>query len=389
MQAAAESIPQQYTAGKGSGSRLLALDWMRGLVMVLMALDHSSGEFNAGRLISDGAFLYEPGTPLPTGQFLTRWLTHLCAPTFVFLAGVALAFSIGRRVERGETAASVDRYLLLRGLIIVAAEAVPSYFWMPPGKYLFQVLYAIGTAYLLMIPLRRLPVKVCAWFALGILLLGEAVAAAAGWGPGDQAPWLATLLLTGGPRGALIVAYPTLPWLAMLLLGWVGGHALRRRGGGEPVLRSGELLRTALALLAVFMLVRAANGYGNFGLLREGHSLVQWLHVSKYPPGISYVALELGLMSLVLAGLTWLGERGLFAVRGDDPLVTFGQTPMFFYLLHIPLLAFMGEALGVQHELGLGAAYGFAVVVSALLFLPCVWYRRQRASRLSVVTRYL
>lgn len=388
MQAAAEPIPRGVTARSG-GSRLLTLDWMRGLVIVLMALDHASGEFNAGRLITDGAFLYQPGTPLPADQFLTRWVTHLCAPTFVFLAGVALAFSIGRRVERGEAPGSIDRYLLLRGLILVAAEAVPSYFWMPPGKFLFQVLYAIGTAYLLMIPLRRLPVKGSAAFALGILLLGEAVAAAAGWGPGDQAPWLATLLLTGGPRGALIVAYPTLPWLAMLLLGWACGHVLRGRGAGVAALRSGEFLRAALALLAVFMLVRAVNGYGNFGLLRDDHSLVQWLHVSKYPPSVSYVALELGLMSLVLAGLVWLGERGRFEVRGDDPLVILGQTPMFFYLLHIPLLAMMGEALGVKHELGLGAAYGFAAVATTLLYPLCVRYRAHRVAHPAAVTRYL
>ena len=104
------------------GGRLVALDWMRGLVMLLMALDHSSGEFNAGRLFTDGSFVYHQGTPLPAAQFLTRWVTHLCAPTFVFLAGASLALQVGRRRASGESAWAIDRHLLLRGLVIAAFE---------------------------------------------------------------------------------------------------------------------------------------------------------------------------------------------------------------------------------------------------------------------------
>ncbi|HYV55972.1 MAG TPA: hypothetical protein VE911_00430, partial [Candidatus Nitrosopolaris sp.] len=74
-------------AGTTPGGRLPALDWLRGVVMVLMTIDHASGAFNAGRLMSDSAGMYHPGTPLPPAQFFTRWITHLCAPTFVFLAG--------------------------------------------------------------------------------------------------------------------------------------------------------------------------------------------------------------------------------------------------------------------------------------------------------------
>jgi len=84
--------------------RLPALDWLRGLVMVLMALDHGSGTFNAGRLVTDSSVLYRPGTPLPAAQFFTRWVTHVCAPAFVFLAGTALALSIEKHRARGEAA---------------------------------------------------------------------------------------------------------------------------------------------------------------------------------------------------------------------------------------------------------------------------------------------
>ena len=104
-----------------AGSRMVALDWMRGLVMVLMAIDHSSDAFNAGRLFTDAAMFYKPGTPLPAAQFLTRWITHICAPTFVFLAGTSLAFTVSRKVS-SRRAGDIDRYILVRGFIIAAFE---------------------------------------------------------------------------------------------------------------------------------------------------------------------------------------------------------------------------------------------------------------------------
>lgn len=373
---------------KIGGARLVALDWLRGIVMLLMAVDHSSGEFNAGRLVTDSALFYKAGTPLPVLQFITRWLTHLCAPTFVFLAGVSLALSLGRRSQQGESSGTIDRHLLVRGLIIVALEVVPSYFWMPPGKYLAQVLYAIGTAYLFMIPLRRLPVPALVALAVTVLALGEALMGFAGWNPPNKVPLLAILLLSAGSRGALIVAYPTLPWLAILLLGWCFGHALAHRTDAQK-LRPGRLLLSGFILLAIFAVFRGANGYGNMNLPRESGSVVQWLHVSKYPPSITFVALELGLMALVLGLLALLARTARDSTPPhNDPLVVFGQTPLFFYLLHIPLLALLAAALRLEHRLGLGAAYGFAALAALILLPLCSWYRRYKAAHRTGFTRY-
>jgi len=113
---------------KPTSRRLAALDWLRGLVMVLMTVDHASGTFNAGRLMTDGLALYQPGTPLPASQFLTRWITHLCAPTFVFLAGSALALSVEKRRAAGESPRAIDRFILARGLLIMALDPL----WMSP-----------------------------------------------------------------------------------------------------------------------------------------------------------------------------------------------------------------------------------------------------------------
>jgi uncharacterized membrane protein len=368
-----------------TGGRLVALDWMRGLVMMLMALDHSSGEFNAGRLFTDGAFVYQAGTSLPAAQFLTRWVTHLCAPTFVFLAGASLALQIGRRMAARESAWAIDRHLLLRGTVIAGFELWVSWFWMPPGRILLQVLYAIGTSYLLMVPLRRAPTALLLVLAIAVLVFAEKLAAELGWGPAGTTPLLASLLLVPGRRGAFLVAYPTLPWLAILLLGWAFGKHLARRPAAREA--SALLGSSGVALLALFALVRGENGYGNMGLVRESAALVQWLHVSKYPPSLSFVALELGVMAVVLASLTIAAER--VAASREGLVTVLGRTPMFFYLLHIPLLVLAAHALGVAHRLGLGWTYFFAGAVIAALYPLCRRYARYKAARPSGWTRYI
>src|SRR5215510_7154281 len=126
---------------------------MRGFVMVLMAIDHASVAFNAGRVADDSAAMYAGG-PLPAAQFFTRFVTHLCAPTFVVLAGAAIALGIERRRARvGDR--GIDRDLLVRGLLLIALDVV----WMSTLSGLsplLQVLFALGAGMILMIPLRRL-----------------------------------------------------------------------------------------------------------------------------------------------------------------------------------------------------------------------------------------
>jgi uncharacterized membrane protein len=389
----AKSDGKDLTAAKPRiSNRLVAIDLMRGFVMVLMAVDHSSGQFNRGRVMADGAFSWHAGTPLPTAQFLTRWITHLCAPSFVFLAGTALALSTGRRLGGGngtrEGQASIDRHLLLRGLFIASCELVPSLFWMPRGKYLFQVLYAIGSSYLFMIPLRRLPGALLAALALAVLVFGEALVRAAGWGgsgaPGST-PAVAVLLLVPGSVGRVFVAYPTLYWLAFMALGFVFGQWLERRPDPARIRRF--LVLSGALSLGLFAVVRGANAYGNMGILRDGPALVQWLHVSKYPPSLSFAALELGLAALVLALLFAL-EHPVTSFFGRFLLV-FGRTPMFFYLLHIPLLALTAKALGVEESLGLGAAYGFAALAVLVLYPACVWYGAYKLAHPTGIARYV
>ena len=353
--------------------------------MILMAVDHASGTFNVGRLVTDSPALYQSGTPLPAAQFLTRWITHLCAPTFVFLAGASLALSIERRRALGERPAAVDRFIATRGLFIAALDPLWMSWVFAPGRLLLQVLYAIGVSLVAMVPLRRLSDQWLLVLAAVVILGGEALIGLGLLAVGEQPTLPLALLLTGGSFGRLIIAYPCLPWLAMMMVGWVFG---RRLGDRNRVGIERGLVLAGAGALALFTVVRGVDRYGNMQLLREDMSVVQWLHVSKYPPSLSYTSLELGLMALLLAGLLAL-ERRPGAEWTLRPLLVLGQTALFFYLLHVHVLVAVAGVLGVTHAGGLGATYAGAAGVVLFLYPLCVRYRRYKRAHPGGWVRYV
>lgn len=362
---AAEPVPASRP-----GRRLVALDRLRGVVMLLMVVDHASEELNGGRLFTDSALLYAAGTPLPPAQFLTRWMTHLCAPTFVFLAGAALALSVERRSAAGEPARALDRFIATRGLLIAALDPLWMSWVLAPGHVLLQVLWAIGGSLVAMVPLRRLSTRALVGVALVLIVGGEALVGVALAASGGTPSLPVALFLTGGRFGSLIVGYPLLPWLAIMLLGWALGRRLAR-GDVAGVRRL--LVPAGIVALALFAVVRGVNGYGNMRLLRDDGSLVQWLHVSKYPPSLSYATLELGIMALALAAFFAVAPTTVPA--GFDPLLVFGQTALVFYLLHVHVLAAGARATGLQHHAGLAATYLGAAATSLALYPVCRRYR--------------
>jgi uncharacterized membrane protein len=371
--------------------RYVALDWMRGIVMVLMAIDHASGAFNRGKLFTDSAFLYQAGMKLPTPQFFTRWITHICAPTFLFLAGTALALSLERRERAGESSASIDRYLLTRGLIIALLDPILiSWFWNP-GSIMLQVLYAIGISLMLMIPLRRLRTAWLLGTSIGFLLVSELFAGLLFSLNNNQLNVFGALMIHGGLFPHLIVAYPVFPWLAVMMLGFVFGKKLlhTRDSGSAQWQPEKVLLASGSALLLAFGIIRGLNSYGNMSLLRENASLIQWLHVSKYPPSLSFLTLELGLMGVILGLSFRLQGKAPGSTRLWNPILVFGQTAFFFYVLHIVSLEISARALSLHMEMGLGTTYVAAMAVLAFLYPCCLWYRRYKTSHPGGWARYI
>ncbi len=346
--------------------RIAAIDWMRGIVMILMALDHASGFFNDGRLFTDSILLYEPGTMLATDQFLTRWVTHLSAPTFVFLSGTAIAISAYQRRAQGMAQAQIDRDLLIRGAFIAMLDLILLSLFA--GKMIIQVLYAIGISMMLMVLLRRLGSRVLFISAFAILLGGEALTLWLLAPNGDVPFWLAlTLAPTFGESPTVL--YPLIPWLAMMMLGWVLGEWIMTKQQDLAFI-SRQLMIGGVLSLACFVLVRYFDGYGNMFMTLEGNTLVQWLHVSKYPPSLAYTTLELGIMAVMLALL--LRFEPLFGVRKNGPVLVFGQTALFFYLAHFAVL---GSLSLVFSRGGLEQAYLVAIISLIILYPICRFYR--------------
>lgn len=387
--------------------RLPAIDWMRGIVMILMATDHASGAYNAGRLVTDSALMYQAGMPLPPLQFFHRWLSHICAPTFLFLAGTALALSIERKVARGDGAGSIDRDMFVRGLIILGVDLFfINWFWFP-GAILLQVMYAIGVAMILMIPLRRLPSPLLIIGGIAILFAAELFLPPQLFVPGDAGSMFKALTFgaglfdTGlenfGPWGALgipgafAVGYPVLPWLAMMVFGWVFGRwLLAHKDEADGDSRAAHLLlRIGAASLALFFVMRGFNTFGNEQLYRLDGSWVQWLHVSKYPPSAAFTALELGLMCVILGGLFLLQRREGDDVNPDNPVLVFGQTAFFFYVIHIFFYETTSRLLGLHMAGGLGTSTIAMVVGLVVLYPVCRWYRGFKAAHAGTVLRYM
>lgn len=356
--------------------RLDSLDFLRGLVMVLMALDHVRDFFSNVRF--DPLDLTHTTAPL----FLTRWVTHFCAPTFMLLAGAG-AYLYGRR---GHTTAEVSRFLLARGLWLVLLELTLVRFgWLGNLTYslvLMLVIWAIGWSMVALAALVYLPVRVVAGIGVAIIglhnLLNPLVPAQ--FGP---LAWLWIALHEGGfiPRGAggFAFQYPVLPWIGVMAAGYGLGALLEL-----PTPRRHRILHTlGLSMMAAFVLLGLLNVYGDTVAWTPQRTTLltvfSFLDVEKYPPALLYLLVTLGPVLAVLPALESLPDGSIKRF-----FVTFGRVPLFYYLLHILLIR--GLALGIARLQGLStafltndtpfhqwpAAWGFSLPVVYLLWIGVV-----------------
>ena len=380
------------TDAKVLSSRIAAIDWMRGLVMVLMAIDHASQTWNGGRLSADSAYLpsydgagpmWIPGTGLDEAQFFTRFITHLCAPTFLFLSGTSLAMSFEKRRGQGMTERELDRHLLVRALVVLGFEALLS-LMAGVGVAMLQVLFAIGMSMIAMVVLRRLPTSVLLAIGLGWLIGSEVVLMALfpipeTFSAGAPAFSLgAMLFFVPGFGDGVVVLYPMTHWLAMMLIGWAFGRYLLDQPATDFGRQQAEklLLLSGLSALLFWAFLRSGNAYGNMGLYRDDATIVQWLHMSKYPPALVYSLMELGLMALLLVVFMRFERRMRGAPIRWNPLLVFGQTALFFYILHFVLLG--GSAIAITGGMmlrGLPETYAAAGTVLVLLYPICLGFR--------------
>lgn len=381
--------------------RLTSIDMLRGLVLVIMVLDHVRDFFMINS-VQDPMSDPNVGPAL----FATRWITHFCAPVFVLLAGTSAGLMTARK-----TPAELGAFLLKRGLWLIVIEClvVSTGFSFAPfgsaviGGLIFlqlQVIWAIGASMVVLSAAQFLGARAC--LALGLVIVCGHNLLDPIW-PVSTAPelghplWVALhapMSVIVGPYRACF-AYPLLPWIGVMLCGFGVASVFRLPAARRDAL----LLRSGLALTALFIVVRAFDVYGDangWHVQENGAAatVMDFLNVTKYPPSLMYVLMTIGPAAILCA----FAER--FRGIAKDTLVTLGRVPFAYYVLHIYLIHGFAVLLGVMqgfeagqffvragwfpkqgYGLPLSGVYLVWILIVALLYPFCRWVAQVKARR--------
>ena len=323
-------------------SRLYSVDMLRGLVMVIMALDHVRDFFS-------NAYAFDPTdlTQTNAALFSTRWITHFCAPVFVFLAGTGAFLS----TSRGKTKKELAGFLLSRGLWLVFLDLffVHTFGWWFNFNYHLlygDVLWALGWSMVMMSGLVFLPVWSITAVGIAMVALHDLFDSVRADSFGSFR-WLWAILHSGDilePRPGIhfVPGYPLVPWIGVMASGYGFGTLLLRPKGE----RRKWLLGLGIGLTVAFIAIRSTNFYGDphaWATQKTAlFTFLSFINPEKYPPSLLYLLMTLG------PAIIALGLFDRISHRLSRPLVTLGRVPLFFYLLH----------LAVIHALAVAFAYG-------------------------------
>jgi len=370
--------------------RLTSIDSLRGLVMVIMALDH----------VRDMTTALPPGTDLSQAGaafFFTRWITHFCAPTFVFLAGISASL-YGARVR---STAALARFLLSRGVWLVCMElTVINFAWnFNIGSRtvpVLQVIWAIGWSMVALAGLVWLPRKAVA--AVGALMVLGHNRLDTVQPPAANASPLWVLLhiqgrLTIHGTPVAFLGYPLIPWIGVMALGYAIGPYFV---GARPQ-RTARLMQVGALLTLAFFALRLPTLYGEpiawIPRATTVATVISILNVTKYPPSLQFLLMTLG-PALILLG--WFESR---AGRVFESLITIGRVPFFYYVIHLYVIHGMAIVIGLLQGftvrdiavifffyppgfgIGLGWVYALWVAIVLALYPACVWFAGVKARR--------
>lgn len=383
-------------------TRIASIDIVRGLAMVLMALDHV--RVYAG---------VPAGGPTPD-VFFTRWVTNFVAPAFVFLAGTAIALHAGRLPGR----AALSRFLLTRGLWLVVLElTVMRLTWTFNTAFdtymLAGVIWMIGWCLVAMAALVHLPASAIGVAGVALIAghnLVDVLAAPAAVLEAAPTHWLLRVLYVGGtvhlgPGGPpLVILFVVAPWLGVMMAGYAYGAVMRR----DAEARARWSIRAGTALTVLFVLLRGLDVYGDPQPWRTSAfpAWLAFLNTAKYPASFLFLLMTLGPVVAAVG----LAERWRGAVA--RVLEVFGREPLAYYLLHIPLIHLAALAVSVWREgvvnpwlfgnhpmdpppvpdgymWSLPLLYAVFAACVALLYVPCRWLVRARAARPAAWMRWV
>ena len=389
-------------------ARLQSIDTLRGLMMVIMALDHTRD------FLSNAPF--DPTDLAHTNPelFFTRWITHFCAPVFVLLAGTGAYLS----TANGKSTLDLARFLAIRGLWLVFLEVfvITPIGWSFNGDFGFvrmQVFWAIGASMIVLAALVPVLPRRAIGAAGLLMVLGHNLL------DGPHAAWLGPLAPTWlflhtisavpiAPHKMLIFLYPLAPWFGVMALGYGFGDLVRLEANRRRL----ALLSLGAGMILLFLLLRAANLYGDpkpwSAQPTALMTALSWINGTKYPPSLIYLLMTLGPALIALALL----DRAPAIV--SKPLATLGRVPLFYYLLHLPLIHAIavlfsqlsyGRSPWLMHDMmaqkgaaftlppgygyDLWVVYAVWLAVVLALYPACRWFAGVKAKSRNPLLRYL
>lgn len=364
--------------------RISSIDVVRGVVMVIMALDHTRDFFHADANVFDPTDMEKTNPVL----FFTRWITHYCAPTFVFLSGVSVYLGQQRKTKK-----ELSGFLLTRGLWLVLLEftvvRLGIFFNLYYDVTIFQVIWAIGISMVIMSALIHLPFG--AILGTGVVItLGHNLLHLIQLKPEDNFFLVYTLIHQGGfvtvaPDHFFMVPYPFLPWLGIMILGYCLGSWYSK--GFDPTLRKKLLFRTGAFAVILFIVLRITNFYGDptpWAAQKNAlFTIMSFLNTTKYPASLLYTLMTLGPVLIILS----LMETSRTSFW--KPFTVFGRVPLFYYILHfylihlVSVVAYMilqGKSISEMdfhftvNFGGIPTGYGYSLLIVYLVWISIVLF---------------
>ena len=374
--------------------RIASIDIVRGAVMVIMALDHTREFFHHNSLIGQDPLDLKTTYPL---LFFTRWITHYCAPVFVFLSGT----SVYLYAQRNKTKKEVALFLFTRGLWLVVAEYVVInglWFFNLSHLLLLQVFWAIGMSMICLSGIQFLPYKMV--LATGLLIVfGHNLLDGVQINHPQTAVVIWSLihvpkLFQPSPHFFVLVGYPFLPWLGLMLCGYGLGKLYTSHQ--NSLYRKRFLFTGGIVIILLFIIIRFINVYGDRNLWTSQqtsfYTFLSFINTTKYPPSLLYMLMTIGPAFIALAvsenASNWFSKR----------MIVYGKVPFMYYILHVLLLHSLARLFMLVSGRGSGDALfpGFSMIpdsgyplwvvyvvwisVVILLYYPCKWYGNYRSN---------
>jgi uncharacterized membrane protein len=375
--------------------RIYSIDFTRGLVMIIMVLDHVRDLMHTGSVTHSPTDL-STTTPI---LFFTRWITYLCAPIFVFLAGTSAYLSFKRKSNVTES----RKFLLKRGgwLILLEFTVVNFGLFFDPGFHtlIFEVIAAIGFGFVMLSLMLRLSLKTICITGM-VIIFCHALVSLIPLPTGSTANMILSLFFNPGASmltsaHAFVMAYPPIPWLGIMLIGFATGKLFELNVSERKKI----FIRIGFAALGLFVILRFINVYGDPSPWSHQKnavfSFLSFMNITKYPPSLLFCLITLGMMFLILAA----AENAKGRVQAIP--IVYGKTPLFYFIVHFYLVHFLlvillllqgfhwadldfasgnfGRPKGAASGIPLWVVYLVWIAVVAVLYKPCVWFGRYKS----------